>query len=980
MASRVSKHVWIISALLGAAVAAVLLADMLTGRWLVEREALLTDYAEALEATGLTGYQHRRLWETLADTLERGVQAGALDERNRPLGAYLGARSRLHAGEEALRHNTEQDIADPRAWQQALELVEDALRMPALYLDFEDPQHFTPEAARYIEARVGGRRPTREQLAAMVVTHHLHVADRLNRRGEHEAAYRHYDIILEPRTYRDGEDALLTVLPLAARAATDPLAAEQFADGVRHAASGPEPLAREFLARLQALLDTIEEGEHLPDILLAAAEAERAGGDTDRALKYVRRVESPHEPRVLLLRAAIRHDLALRRLAHLAGPSRPLPRDSLPQGARNDLESAELEYAEARDAALQAAEALLEADDPAVRHDARLLRAGLRLDDARYGFQFLPSLDPETLRAFARPNEPLPAARRRLLAGPDPGLMLALREDLELLHDSVRFDDQPETWVAVRIRLGHLEELRDSPGRRYVAGHPGAALAEHWLPLLQAQELRGERSHALVHNRHVSWPALVDSVRQGAHHLLSLRPEGEHALEVLEALGDPLAHAEFLHAAARLDPRLGNPHELAGDKLMRFVALQAHAGQDDAADLTRRAAWYAVRAARHTRETTGFEQAGPWLKAGERFLAAGRAPEAVPALRRYLAVREANRDGPLTAEDIGAAVLLARALKDVGAHSEAIRSLEDTVAAMLPALRARNELPPQGLEAFVVLAQARLAKGMHTGDAALLEQTIEDITAQVVHASIFSAPPAGLETSRWWRDAQMTRGRAALWLADRALDSDAPDMGPVRARLRTAAAAFASVVSSFPEDREGHEALLALAGTDFKAAVHSRTPLAAPELAALRRAGERAAALARKPGLAPDVRRGALLLTADIHELLGRRLDVPASEGDHDAALESREALLKALDAAEQLDREFPRHPDIAWALGHRIACLRMLGRATPADAAAAEALLRQAASIIGRVPDDAWDDVPGSRGAAYWTEYFAWLAGTEKA
>ncbi len=1022
------RYWWIMFGGAGLGAGVVLFAVVSAGQWRVQREALLNDAQQMRSgAVRMNRYQRQQTWERFADTLQARLKGGLIDDRNRTLARYLAADARLTAGEESLAHLTEVDEPNPQRWAECLGLYEKALSDPALYTDFRDPAVLEPEEATRLIKRLG-EMPTREKLIAQVTDARLRAADRLARGGDATVAWKHWKLLTAPQQYKSGDELLLHVPSLAQRALLEraegkgeyPLGAKLASEVVR--AGGEGPLAGAMLDELaghlrEAPLQPLEAADDatlapallIGDLYIAAAQAARLAGDTDKAVEFLAAVEEPgkaigvariadiadamaarNDPNLPAARIALRalqnaqfiraemlRDQALSSLAALAGPQRPLPGEM--------LDKATEDYTTAYTEAQRAYEPLAALNDPRLRDRALLAGAGLLLDDARYRWQYLPSLDPDQLAEFRTADEDVAEARLRLATGPSRELLEQIRAPLEEIVNRARFSDDPELWVAARIRLGQLDEITPIDDMRARLGRLDRAVEQHYLPLLASRELRGDGARALITNSHVPWRRFFEAWVGSLLHTLSLRPaDSAETAEVLEQLGDPALHAEMFHAAAGVDPKLTDARARVAELLRRTAELRRYAGlpEEGSRELYAKAADANLKL---LADAGGHAPgASAWLRAGRDLLAAGNALDAVVALQRGLELRETERDGPPSPDDLQCALDLGTALESLGAlQSErrwggAIPAYRWIVERVLPGLQARGALPPAALPAFLGLGRAQYLLGLRHGDAEMLRAAIKDLEAHLVHATVFPAPPLDLEFSPVRMQAQLIRGRCALELARMERLKEPPDADAFRARLALARESLDDVVQRFNDQPqpEVREAQLLLARTDFMEGLYDSAPLAQPSLDALERAAARLQGLRLEVDATPksELRRLCLMLQADTLELLGRRFDMLAQDGDAGAIPSARRRLQEAIRACETLDRDFPHHPSVAPALLHRVSCYQLLGRAAPADRQQAQRLLQTAEAVLARVSDAAWQTEPQGMRRQYWVDYFRWL------
>jgi tetratricopeptide (TPR) repeat protein len=1030
------RYWWVMFGGAGLCAGVVLFAVVSAGQWRVQREALLNDAQQLRSgAVRMNRYQRRQTWERFADTLQAGLKGGLIDDRNRTLARYLAADARLTAGEESLAHLTEIDEVDPRRWAECLELYEKALSDPALYTDFRDPGVLEPEEAPRLIKRLG-EVPTREKLIAQVTDARLRAADRLARGGDTAAAWKHWKLLTAPQQCKSGDELLLHVPSLAQRALAEraegigagkteyPLGAKLAAEIARAGGEGAQAVAMidELSGHLrEAPVQPLEAADDatlapallLGDLYVAAAQAARLAGETGKAAELLAAVEEPgkaigvariaeiadamsarNDPALPAARIALRalqnaqftraemlRDEALSKLASLAGPQRPLPGEM--------LELAIDDYTTAYTEAQRAYEPLGALNDPRLRDRALLAGAGLLLDDARYHWQYLPSLDPDQLAEFRTPDEDVAEARLRLAAGPSRELLEQIRTPLEEIMNRARFSDDPDLWVAARLRLGQLNEVTPIEGMRARLGRMDTAVENHYLPLLTARELRGDGARALIVNPHVPWRRFFEAWVGSLLHTLSLRPaDSTETAEVLEQLGDPALHAEMFHAARRLDPKLTDAGARVAELLRRTAELRRYAGlpEEGSRELYAKAANANLKLLADAGEQA--PGAAVWLRAGRDLLASGNALDAAMALQRGLEQRESERDGPPTPDDMQCALDLGTALETLGALQSdrrlggAIPVYRWIVERVLPGLQARGALPPAALPAFLGLGRAQYRLGMRHGDADLLRAAIKDLEAHLVHATVFPAPPLDLEFSPVRMQAQLIRGRCAVELARMERLKEPPDADAFRARLALARESLDDVVQRFNDQPlpEVREAQLLLARTDFMEGLYDSAPLAQPSLDALERAAARLQGLRLEVDASPkdELRRLCLLLQADTLELLGRRYDTLAQDGDAGAIQPARRRLQEAIRACEALDRDFPHLPSVAPALLHRVSCYQLLGRAAPADLQQAQRLLQTAEAVLARVPDAAWQTEPQGMRRQYWVDYFRWMSRME--
>lgn len=1014
MRARLIRLWWLWLGLAGVSSGLALLLAVSAGRWRVERESLLSDQAAlANDQRDLNLHQRHLAYRRFADVLESRIRSGALHEENIVLARWMVARARLQAGQDAIQHAHETAQTDARYWAEALQLIEGSLTVPALYTDFHDPELMPPEESTFLLRRVGDTRLKREQLGALLTNARLLAAGHLARSGNGKDAMDLRQILAQPAQVREPGGALLLHVPSLLQQALEERAIELRSRVTKRSVSARlcdeivlaalDPLALDLL---RAMVDQLEAAslpilragtQSLPpalllaDVWLALAQAARQCGDIDLVVHALRSLEEgsgrlvPEDfqgdpyleqqaraarhalERARFLRAELLRDDALAVLARLAGPRRPLPGQELSDAhALLELNA---------EAALDAFYALLQTHDPRTRDRAQLAATGLKLDLARYHWQYLPALDPDGLSAFSEPGESIAQARTRLAAGPPHALLTGIAASLDALASTIAYDDDPHLWVATRVRQGQLVEITPDVGMEGRLGRLDVAVREHYLPLAQAPRFAGVDAGAVIANPHVSFKGFFRSWLAGLRHCLALRPPQSESL--LHQIGDISLHADFVHAACTIDPTLCSPESVHTELLRAYAALLLHAARpaEEIMTVSKEAAEATLRRLRRDEAL----QSAPvlWFEAGQDLLAAGDHTRSVLALMRGLELAEQRRAGPPTEPELAAAIHLAAAYERLGAlsgtgpRSGALGCYQWVRDAVLPGL-SRGELSPSALPAFVGAGRVMYRLAMREGDPAWLELAISHLDAHLVHATVFASPPLDLEYSRIRMEAQMWRGRSALALARDSRDQ------PEKLRRYTGLArdAFDDVVQRFHDqpDPEVLQAQLLLARVDFMDGLYDPAPLAKPAMEALARADARLRALASATAEGSDLARESLTLTADVLELTGRRRLRLASDGDMASGALGREALNGAIAACIELDRVWPSHPVVASALLHRISCHLLLGQASVADRDAAMRLLETADSALGRVPDEAWQSQPAGMGREYWSAYFDWM------
>lgn len=714
------------------------------------------------------------------------------------------------------------------------------------------------------------------------------------------------------------------------------------------------------------------------------------------------------------LQAQLRESETQRLLRLLSGPRRPTEAavDAAGQPLLAHLQQG---YAAGRDATLALLRAYARLPDAAIRDAADMGIVNLLVDDARYEFEFLPSLDPAGLSAFARPGESPEAARARLLRGPAAELRREAAERLAGLKQRVSSALQPELWAALRLREGQVRELTPVEGRRggYL-GDFGGAVRDAWVPLLTSAEVRGTGVDALLANRVLPlsafWLAYQDKLRR----LLSGLPGPEldpaaapaDALpalaevdSLLEYLGDAEAHVALMRAVLALDPgrrempreitdfsrRMGAAHALRAFLLGREGnTAGAEKAAEDARRNYRRAA---TTMADWILSQQGAEaDAGLWAGVGLDYMHSRDFLFALAALKRYFENRGASDRATGEARVFEVAAAMGRACEEVelyegsdsGAVDGAIPAYLWVVRESKALLSRRKELPPPALEAFVGLARARYHHGLQSGDAAQFATAISELREHILQGTIFTDPPSGLDQSTAWRDARYWTGRCALELARLERQKDPPAREALDAHLALAVTSFDDLVQRFHEERSPlvREALLRLARAEWMQGVYASGDAGT---ASLKRAAARLGGLLDELDGLGAAERGELLpeavaLRGDVLELLGRRLHERAARDPAADPTEARRYLQDSVACYERLDRDYPQSRRNAWGLSQRIACLRLLGASSQADAAAARRLLAGAATALERVSDAEWQQAEPGMDKAYWSGYFAWL------
>ncbi|MCC6574613.1 MAG: hypothetical protein IT462_12590 [Planctomycetes bacterium] len=693
----------------------------------------------------------------------------------------------------------------------------------------------------------------------------------------------------------------------------------------------------------------------------------------------------------------------------LAGPQRPAADSVDPSTGVRMLTVAEDDLRQKRDEALRAIEPFARLPEPDVAARARLIGAGVLIDDLRYRYEYCYWLDPRGLSAFRREVESVEGARARLNLGPPADIRRRAAQWLAELESRVSFARDPQTWVAVRLRKGQLmeltPELRPGVRPRLATGDFAGAVRDIYLPLLSSADVEaGAGLDAATGNEVLPLAEFLAAYSRKLEMILDYLPPTSHGGDpstgsgqadlaeieaVLKCIGNPADHAAMLKAAARLAPDPQSARTAA-----RVYRRCAGLEQARASRLPRALAPAAEEAARRhfERAARTLVESSPqnddWAQAGADFLRAARYAEALIALKRYFDADNLvdRRDGTVTMYD--AARAMGEAFEAVEAYGGAEPDptpgrMQGAIDCYLWSARearavlARSgELPAPALETFIALARARYRCGLAEGRPEQFRAAIDELNAHIIKAEIFRTPPADLDSSGAWRDAQYYRGLCALEFAraERAADAIGAEF---ENWLSLAFLSFDDVVQRFNDQRSAttRDAQYRAAHCEWLRAAWHAQPLSRAGVEPLRRAALRLDALIEEIPAGDELLLPAMTLRGDVLELLGRRMFEQFAADpalDPAEARKTQQAALAIYEKVEQLD---PHAWQNAWALGQRVQILRNLGRYAQSELDRARELLANATLVLDRIPDAQWKLAPRGQNRAYWASYFEWAA-----